>query len=121
MTKADKLIFWGMLVISVLFLLFSNVIFANSGQKTVIIEVNGARYAEYRMDKMAEPKILKVSSEFGNQEIEITKDTVAVIKSDCEDGLCLEKIDAPGEMIVCLPGRVVIRMDANGEVDGVAY
>ncbi len=121
MTKTDKLIFWSVLVFSVLFLLFSNVIFTDSGQKTVIIEADGRHYASYRLEHITEPKHITVQTAYGSQEIEITKEKVHIAKSDCRDGLCLGEIKDPGEMLVCLPCRIVVRMDASGEVDGVAY
>ncbi len=121
MTKTDKLIFWSVLVISCLFLLFSNLIFAKSGQKTLVIEVDGAHYAAYRLEEITKPKRIKIQSDFGSQELEITKDSVEIIKSDCKDGLCLGKLEHAGEMAVCLPNRIVVRLEHDGEVDGVAY
>lgn len=121
MTKTDKLIFWGVLIISCLFLLFSNVIFAKSGQKTLIIEVNGDHYAVYRLEEIREPKTLQIQSEYGSQEMEITNKSAKIIKSDCRDGLCLGELQKPGDMAVCLPNRIVVRLESSGEVDSVAY
>lgn len=121
MTRTDKLIFWGFLVFSVLFLLFSNVIFVKSGQKTVIIEADGKHYATYRMESLKEPKHITVQTAYGSQEIEITSEKVHILKSSCRDGLCLGELKNPGEMAVCLPNRIVVRMETDGEVDGVAY
>ena len=121
MTKTDKLIFWGVLVASALVLLFSNVIFAKAGKKTVVIEVDGAPYATYRLEQISGPKTLEIQSTQGRQEIEITNEKVNIIKSTCKDGLCLGEIENPGNMRVCLPNRIVVRMETDGEVDGVAY
>ena len=121
MTKTDKLIFWFVLIFSVLFLLFSNVIFAGSGQKIVSIEADGKPFATYQLENITEPKHITVQTEYGKQEIEITKEKVHITASDCKDGLCLGEIRHPGEMLVCLPNRIVVRMEANKEVDGVAY
>lgn len=121
MTKTDKLIFWFVLIFSVLVLLFSNVIFTKNGQKTVIIEADGKPFATYRLENIAEPKHITVQTKYGSQEIEITNEKVHIIKSDCKDQLCLGELHAPGEMLVCLPSRIVVRLDANKEVDGVAY
>ena len=121
MTKTDKLIFWGVLIFSGLFLLFSNVIFAKTGQKTVVIEANGKPYASYRLETLTEPKCITVQTDFGVQEIEITNEKVHIVKSDCKDGLCLGELRNPGEMLVCLPNRIVVRLESGGEVDSVAY
>ena len=121
MTKTDKLIFWVVLVGSVLMLLFSNVIFAKSGDKTVIIEADGKLFASYSLENIVKPKCITVQTQYGVQEIEITNEKVHIVKSDCRDGLCLGEIENPGEMLVCLPNRIVVRMESSGEVDGVAY
>lgn len=121
MTKTDKLIFWGVLAASALILLFSNVIFAKTGKKTVVIEVNGAPYATYRLEQISQPKKLKIQTAQGSQEMEMTNEKVTIIKSTCKDGLCLGEIENPGGMLVCLPNRIVVRMETDGEVDGVAY
>lgn len=121
MTKMDKLIFWGLLAISFLFLVFSNIIFAKSGQKTVVIEAGGEYHASYRLEELKEPKHLALSTKFGTHEIELTRQYAKLIKSDCKDGYCLGKIQYPGEMLVCLPGHLVMRIESSGEVDGVAY
>ena len=121
MTKTDKLIFWGVLIASALVLLFSNVIFAKTGKKMVVIEVNGAPYATYRLEQISKPKTLQIQTAQGSQEIEITKEKVKIINSTCKDGLCLGEIETPGSMLVCLPNRIIVRMETDGEVDGVAY
>lgn len=121
MTKTDKLIFWFVLIFSVLFLLFSNVIFTKSGQKTVIIEADGKHYASYRPENITDPKHITVQTAYGTQEIEISKEKTHIVKSTCRDGLCLGEIKNPGEMLVCLPCRIVVRIESSREVDGVAY
>lgn len=121
MTKTDKLIFWGVLAVAMLILLFSNVIFAKTGKKTVVIEVNGAPYATYRLEQVSEPKVLHIQTAQGSQEIELTNEKVKIIKSTCKDGLCLGEIESPGGMLVCLPNRIIVRMETDGEVDSVAY
>lgn len=121
MTKTDKLIFWGVLIFSALFLLCSNVILAKTGEKTVTVEVEGKHYASYSTESLTEPKVLKIETSHGNQEIRITKEKTEIVYSSCKDGLCLGEIKNPGEMLVCLPNRIVVRMEASGEVDRVAY
>lgn len=121
MTKTDKLIFWGVLIFSVMFLLLSNVIFAKNGGTNVTIEVEGKHYASYSTESLTEPKILHVETDYGSQEIKITKEKTEIVKSSCKDGLCLGEIKNPGELLVCLPNRIVVRIEASGEVDRVAY
>lgn len=86
-----------------------------------VIEVDGTPYASYRMESISSPKILSVSTEFGNQEIEVTNEYIRIVHSDCKDGLCIGTIQQPGEMLICLPHKLIVRIEANMEVDRVAY
>lgn len=121
MTKTDKLIFWGTIASSILLLLFSNVIFATSGQGSIVIEIGGQTYAQYRQDTLTEPKILEIQTEFGYNKIEVSSEGARVLESDCHDKQCLGKISNLGEMIVCLPHRLIVKVEGSREVDGVAY
>lgn len=121
MTKTDKLIFWGVLILSFFGLLFSNVIFANDGEKKVVIEVDAKTYATYRMQAMKETKEVEIKTEYACHTVEITKDSVRVVSADCKNKACLGEIEKTGEMLVCLPGRLVIKITGEQEVDGVAY
>lgn len=121
MKKVDKLIFWGVLFLSLLFLLFSNVIFRESGGKKAVIEVDGKPYATYRMQEMKETKTLAIKTEYGNHTVEITEKNIRVILSDCESKTCLGEIENIGEILVCLPGRLMLKIAGEQEVDTVAY
>ncbi len=121
MTKTDKLIFWGVLLAAVLLLLFSNVIFARTGGETIIISLNGKEYARYGQDALSRPKTLEIQTEFGYNKIEVSNKGARVIDADCRDKQCIGEIRKAGEMIVCLPHRLVVKIEGSGEVDGVAY
>lgn len=121
MTKTDKLIFWIVLAVSVLLLLFSHMIFSGSGEKTVTIETEGRHYASYQLENLWEPKVLQVETSYGTMEMMLSREGASITSSSCSDGLCLGEITDAGEMLVCLPNRVVVRMKSETEVDGVAY
>lgn len=121
MTKTDKLIFWGTLLIAVLLLLFSNVILVQNGEKTAVIEVGGKPYARYGLNAIDTPQILEIETEFGYNKIEIFSGGVRIFDSDCKDKQCIGEIRRAGEMLVCLPHRLVLKIEGNKEVDGVAY
>ncbi len=120
MTKTDKLIFWGVLILSCVILLFSNVIFAKHGER-VIIELDGAPYASYRLSDINTPKRLSVKTEQGAWEIELTNQSVKIVEASCPDQACLGEISKSGELLICLPHRLIVKIEGNGEVDGVAY
>lgn len=121
MTKTDKLIFWGVLSFSLLLLLFSNILFSRGGEKKAVIEVNGKVYASYRMQELKETKTLTIKTEYGNHIVKIGDKSICVEESDCKNQACLGEIREKGEMLVCLPGRLVLKIVGEQEVDGVAY
>ncbi len=121
MKKMDKLIFWGVLFVSILFLLFSNVIFSKEGEKKAVIEVDGKPYATYRMQEITSPKAIEIKKEYGNHMVEISDKSICVLSADCKNKACLGEIEKIGEMLVCLPGRLVLKITGEQEVDSVAY
>lgn len=121
MTKTDKIIFWGTLLSALLFLLFSNVIFTENGEWSIVIELDGRQYARYAKGSLNKPKTLEIQTEFGYNKIEISNSDVRVSESDCMDRQCISEIHKIGDMIVCLPHRLVVKIEGNREVDGVAY
>ncbi len=121
MTKMDKLIFWGVLLMSIVSLALSNVMFSQDGVKTAVIEVDGKPYAAYQMQELKTPKTVKVKTEYGTHRIEISSESIKVQDADCGDRLCIGEIKKVGEMLVCLPNRVIVRIEGVQEVDSVAY
>ncbi|MBR5156822.1 MAG: NusG domain II-containing protein [Clostridia bacterium] len=122
MTRLDKLIFCVLIVSSVLSILFTNIIFAKKTADEVIVEVNGEEYGRYPLYEK-NVKILDVKTEFGYNKIEILNGKVRVSDTNCPDRLEVKSgiIDSAGEMLVCLPNRVVVRISGEKDVDRVAY
>lgn len=122
MKRLDKQIFAVLLFLSLLSIVFSNVIFAGRTPTMAVIEVNGKEYGRYSLEEK-ERKILDVRTEFGYNKVEITNDGVFVTDTDCPDRLEIHQggICNVGEMLVCLPNRFVVRLEGEREVDGVAY
>ncbi len=94
------------------------------GTAAAVISVDGMEYAVYQLDSMKTPKILEIQTKFGYNQIEVAKDGVRVLQSDCADQLEIqpEPICRPGQTLVCLPHRLVIQIvGQEGEVDEVTY
>ena len=122
MTRGDKGIFFLLLLSSLLALFYLG--FFSGGEKgnVAIVEVNGKEYGRYDLGEK-EPKPLAIKTEFGYNNIMIEDGKVWVTESDCPDGLEIREgvISHSGEMLVCLPNRLVIRILGRKEVDGFAY
>ena len=65
-----------------------------------------------------------VKTEFGENKIKIDNKAVWVEDASCPDKLDVKmgKIEKAGQMIVCLPNRLMIKISGNNEkVDKVTY
>ncbi len=121
MTKTDRMIFWGTLALSVLLLFCTRLLFLPAGEQTIVIEQNGKVYASYQKSGLHQAKQLAIQTEQGYHLLEVSSQGAKVLETDCKDRLCVGEIHKPGELLVCLPQRLVIKIQGNGEVDGVAY
>lgn len=121
MTKADKIIIWAIVLISLFSLIFQNLIFSDYEKTKILIEVGGKLYASYETDKLVEPKEVNIETKFGENKLIISKDGAEIVDSDCRDKACLGKVSKNGEFSVCLPHRLIVRAEGIKEVDGVAY
>lgn len=124
MTKTDKIVIVIILALAaVAYAVFNAAVFENNPEK-VVISVNGSEYASYRLSEIMKPETVRVETEFGVNVIEITNHSARVIEANCPDKLDVHsgEISKSGQMIVCLPNRLTVRMQGNKcEVDRVAY
>ena len=79
---------------------------------TVIVSVNGADKCEYSLSQNGE-----YSLNGGTNVIVIEDGAVYMKSADCPDRLCVHqgKKSMNGERIVCLPNRVEVRIEGDGE------
>ena len=123
MTRTDRAIFIFSVLLSLVLIIFSNSLFKTDGRKTVIIDVDGEIYAKYDLDGEKEAKSLEINTKYGYNNVVIENGSVFVTDASCPDALEVKEggISETGEMLVCLPNRVVIRIAGESEVDFVAY
>ncbi len=87
-----------------------------------IIKVDGKIYKEIKLSPDYN-NYVEINSSFGYNKISIEGNTVKIIKSDCEDKLCLSEgvISKPFQSIICLPARLIVYIEGNSELDYVSY
>lgn len=96
----------------------------SSRNKTVIVSIDGKKEAEYPLKE--DGVYLLKGSHLGTNKLVIKDGKAYIEEASCPDKQCMKqgKISKPGEMLVCLPNRVVIKIvDANEEepiIDGVS-
>ncbi|WP_236914706.1 NusG domain II-containing protein [Clostridium sp. Cult2] len=120
MTKGDKYLMVFIVVISILSLSYVKKSAFNNKEKYISIQVNGEEIKKIIFDTNLIGKTIPVETEYGYNLIEIDDEKVRVIEADCPDQLDVKQgyISKVGEVIVCLPNRLVIEIKGiDDEVD----
>ena len=122
MTFADKVLSFSLLLISLFAVVFQGFYPSDENGRKIVITVDGEVYGEY--DFSDEERIIEIKTDYGENIVVIDKDSVWVNEADCPDKLDVKsgKIQKPGQMIVCLPNKMMIEISADKEkVDKVTY
>ena len=112
--KADIIL---LIVLVVIGLLASVYIAASkSGGDTVIIEQSGKLYGKYSLYQDAEVDVVATDSIRSDVHVSIKDGTAKVTKSGCKNQVCVRHsaINSVGESIICLPNKVVVRIEGKG-------
>ena len=125
MKKFDKIIIVCVLLISLFGFLYLRYIKEyNFNDKKAIISIDGEIYKTVELTKDTEETI-ELDTEFGKNTIKLYKQGADIIDADCPDKVCVEDgfIDKPGEILVCLPNKVVIEIigEKEDELDDTSY
>lgn len=96
-------------VVSAAMLLFVFLFPSRKGGKAVIYEDN-KKYGEYSLSSDAQ---IDIKTAYGSNTVTISEGFVSVSHADCPDKYCVShvKISKEGETIVCLPHRLVIKIE----------
>ncbi len=90
----------------------------------VVIESGGDLYARYPLNEDRTVKVLApVSSQHDHYNVVvISGGSVSVTEASCKNQVCVKhgSISRSGESIVCLPNRMVVRIE-NGSEEGGGY
>ena len=119
MTKWDKYLMFCIICISLFSIYYTKNIAFNSDTVYVNIEIDGENYKKISLGPNTEGNIIKIETEYGYNVIEIGKNRVRVIDANCHDKLDVKQgwISNPGEVIVCLPHRLVIELESKDIID----
>lgn len=125
LTKGDKILMISIVIISLLSLSYVKRSAFNYEEKYISIQVNGEEVKKIIFDTNLIGKTIPVETEYGYNLIEIGEDKVRVIEADCPDQLDVKQgfISQVGEVIVCLPNRLVIEIkgiDDEMDVDHIS-
>lgn len=126
MTKGDKYLIIIIIIASIISLIYVKNYASAYDKKYIRIQVDGKDYKTIYFDPKIIGKNIAIETEFGYNLIEIGDEKVRVIEADCPDQLDVKQgyISKPGEVIVCLPNRLVIEIIGeveDNDVDSISH
>ena len=126
MTRGDKILIVFVLIVSILVYICFGAYGLYKDKTYVVIEVDGEIYEKFIRQERPENKN-RCSCNFRKNVIEVDRYRVRMVHADCPDNDCVRQgwISCPGQIIVCLPNRVVIKIIASknlpDEPDAVSF
>lgn len=126
LTKGDKIVIVFILLSSFLIFTGFQVYGFGNAQTYAQIEVSGAPYQKISLGDNGPSMYVEVQGVLGKSIIEVDKNRVRVISAPCPDKDCIRQgwITKPGQMSVCLPNRVVVKMTSQSvdkDTDAVTF
>lgn len=127
LTKGDKILVIVLIIFSFLFAYYMATVNKNLEKKYVSIQINGEEIntIEFSKDIIGETYVLE--TEFGRNVLQFGDGEVKIIEASCPDQLCVKqgKIGQVGQLIVCLPNRLVVEIKANNagndDIDNIVF
>lgn len=98
---------------------------ATEGERSVVVLLDGQEIERIPLKQDMEPMKVEADDGKGNYNIiYITYADVHIVEANCKDSLCIKQgsIKNPGQSIVCLPNKLVIKIigeDTSSPVDDV--
>ncbi|KYO64782.1 NusG domain II-containing protein [Thermovenabulum gondwanense] len=124
-TKGDKILIAVVLFFSVFTLIIFYTYGMDNNPTYAVIEVNGKFFQKISLGSNGPQLKVEVPGIMGVSVVEIDKNRVRMLESPCKDQLCVQQgwIEKGGEMIVCLPNRVVVKVlkEKKDDMDGVSF
>lgn len=123
LTKGDKCLIISIIIISLFSLWYVKKEATNYDEKYILIQVDGKDYKKITFGPEVIGKKIPINTELGYNLIEIGDGKVRVIEADCPDQLDVKQgyIESPGEVIVCLPNKLVIEIKGKTKDEDIDY
>ncbi len=87
------------------------------GNVTAVITVDGAVVETVDLSKVKEPYTITLGSTPAAV-VSVEPGKIRYASADCKDKLCVRTgtLEKPGDTAACLPGKSMIRLEANGSI-----
>jgi len=118
LTRADK-IFALVVALGAVGLVFHGRYAAEAGS-ALVIEAMGAKPATYALSSYGR---LRLAGPLGETEVEIGPKGVRVVAAPCTHKICMRRgwINRRGDLAVCVPNGLVLRIAGAAPVDAVVH
>ena len=92
----------------------------NSQTLVLEIRISGELYGTYDLNKN---QSIQIQNQYGSNTLSIQSGTVSMTESDCRNQICVQTgpIEAPGQMIVCLPHELIAEITASSDSVAPSY
>jgi hypothetical protein len=119
MKRLDVIIIISLLLISSLFLLIFNMQSSNEVKKVIEIQVGDEIYRRIAIKSDDYKETIPIKSNLGVNILRIHDGGIEMIDSDCRNNICINTgfVSKPGEMIVCLPHKVLVQIKDKTELE----
>lgn len=89
---------------------------------TVTIYVDSREYATYTVSEGYEKEIT-ITTDEGYNQLKLQSKTITITDSDCPNRDCVHMgtISRAGDMLICLPHKLMIVLEGGDGVDAVSY
>ncbi len=116
MKKHDAIFLCLILGIACAFFLYQRFAVKPDPACVVVVECDGSVSERY---PLSEDREVVLSSDLGSNTLTIRDGKASVTEADCPDRICMKQgmIDKNGQSIICLPHRLVIRIESGEEAD----
>jgi len=120
MNKKELIIIIALLIVSLVFIYFSNNASNKEAKKVIEIQVGSQIYRRVAIKSNDYKEIIPIKSNLGLNVLKIYNGGVEMIESDCGNSVCINTgfINGIDEMIVCLPHEILVQIKGIDEKEG---
>lgn len=90
--------------------------------QTLVLEIriSGELYGTYDLNNN---QTIRIQNPYGSNTLSIQNGSVSMTESDCRNQICVQTgpIEAPGQMIVCLPHQLIAEIIASPDSAAPSY
>ncbi len=122
-TKGDTILILTLIGVTLSIFFLQRISQTHSRQRRVFIEVGNKVVRRFMLGEKPLPQEISIPLPKGEARLEMKQGRVRMLamkREICPKGICSQMgwIGSPGEMIICMPNRLVVGIEASGgEVD----